>query len=67
LRRAVASLYLERRPDDFAVAILSSPMHEPNTGRISDHLACRVVDLKLDSYEAVDQAVSSSEMSIRRG
>ena len=43
---AIASLYLERRQNDFAAAVLSAPMHEPNTGRISDDLACRAADLK---------------------
>src|SRR4051794_24477748 len=37
---AIASLYLEGHHDDFDVAVLSSPMHEPRTGRISDDLAC---------------------------
>ena len=42
---AVASLYLEQHRGDFCAAVLSSPMHEPNTGRISDELACKVLDL----------------------
>jgi lysophospholipase len=37
---AIASLYLEQHHDDFDAAVLSSPMHEPNTGKISDDFAC---------------------------
>jgi lysophospholipase len=38
---AIASLYLERYPSDFAKAALSSPMHEPATpGLLPQTLAC---------------------------
>ena len=42
---AVATLYIEEYEDDFDAAILSSPMHEPSTGLLSNRLACAGVTL----------------------
>jgi lysophospholipase len=43
---AIASLYLERYANDFAAAVLSSPMHEPSTGWVTLPVACAVADWK---------------------
>jgi lysophospholipase len=43
---AIASLYLEAYPNDFERAVLSSPMHEPKTGMVSNEMACRALDIK---------------------
>jgi lysophospholipase len=43
---AIASLYLQRYPDDFHRAVLSSPMHEPGTGMIPEDMACAILDVK---------------------
>jgi lysophospholipase len=41
---AIASLYLERFPEDFAAAVLSSPMHQPNLRPIPN-AACWLLKL----------------------
>jgi lysophospholipase len=44
---AIASLYLEEFPNDFAVSVLSAPMHEPEMTRlIPAVLACDLLDVK---------------------
>src|SRR5262249_5450299 len=43
---AIASLYLEQYANDFAAAVLSSPMHEPSAGWVTLPVACVVADGK---------------------
>ncbi len=41
---AIATLYLERYPDDFHAAALCSPMMEINTGVVSTAVSCKVAE-----------------------